>query len=261
MAGKKWIGTNWKMRMTLSEADIYLKNFRDQFKAVEGFQIFLVLPFTHLDRAKKELEGVPVLLGAQNMHWADEGEFTGEISPLMLKDIGVDLVEIGHSERRRLYNEDDYSINKKILAALNHDIIPLVCVGEGRVERNYGIEREVISRQVKISLHDVVASKLNRVIFAYEPIWAIGEHGTPASPDEVCFMHSHIRELLVDLYGHKGSDQVRILYGGSVNRSNAAAFINEPNVDGVFISRAGLDSSEFLALIKLIQQVSGSVRS
>jgi len=248
-----WIGATWKMNKTLTEAEEYLEVFSKRVLSYDPLHLFLVLPFTHLATAKKLLSDTGVLLGAQNMHWEDSGEYTGEISPLMLSDIGVDLVELGHSERRKYFNEDDYSVNRKVLAAIEHKLVPLVCVGEQQVERDFGIAKEIVGRQVKIALHNIPKDSFLDILVAYEPVWAIGERGTAASANEAEDMHSHIRSVVTSVFGKEAGKTIPLLYGGSVNTTNAREYVNMPNIDGLFVCRAGLDPLTFLNLVHSIR--------
>jgi triosephosphate isomerase len=249
-----WIGATWKMNKTLTEAVEYLEVFSKHVPSYEPLNLFLVLPFTHLTTAKKLLADTGVLLGAQNMHWEDSGEYTGEISPLMLSDIGVELVELGHSERRLYFNEDDYSVNRKVLAAINNKLVPLVCVGEHQIERDFGVANEVVGRQVKIALHNIPEDSSLNILIAYEPVWAIGKKGTAASANEAEDMHSYIRSVVTSILGTEIGMGIPILYGGSVNTTNAADYVNMPNIDGLFMCRAGLDPVNYINLIDSIRE-------
>ena len=246
---KVTFGATWKMNKTLAEAVAYADCLKQAHVAGENVAVFVVAPFTHLCEMRAALDGSGILLGAQNMHWADAGAFTGEISPVMLREIGVDVVELGHSERRQYFNETDYTVNQKVLAALAHGLTPLVCVGEHRAEREYGVANEVVARQVKIALHGVPPEQCGQVWIAYEPVWAIGEGGTPAEPSVAAEMHVHIRRVLVGLYGRERGELPPILYGGSVSRANAADLLSQPAVDGLFLSRAALDPNDFVEII------------
>lgn len=186
------------------------------------------------------------------MHYDDEGPFTGEISPLMLREIGVNLIEIGHSERRAYYNESDYTVNKKVLASLGHGFIPLVCVGETLDEKNFCVTREVIGRQMKIALDGVHRDDVTGLWLAYEPVWAIGAIGTPASPEYAADVHGFMRSVLTDLYGAETAGNVPLLYGGSVNIENAVPLIKQTNIDGLFIGRSAWDIDTFKLIAELI---------
>ena len=250
-----WIGTGWKMNKVLAEAEAYVRDLRDHLeKKNTGVRVFIVPPFTVLSRVCELVKGSPVMVGAQNMHWEEKGSFTGEISPTMIKDCGVHLVELGHSERRAQFGETDFSVNKKVLAALRHGLKALICVGETALEREFGVAKESVIRQVKIALSGMPDSKIGDIILAYEPVWAIGDRGTPAEPEYANAVHILIREAVLDLFGGKADQQVPVLYGGSVNIENAHAFIKQPDVDGLFVGRAAWDVNGFIQLIQIVEK-------
>jgi triosephosphate isomerase len=246
------LGTSWKMNKTLAEAEAYVAHLKKALRRSDRYQVFIVPPFTHLWRMKELLRKTPILLGAQNMHWEPEGPFTGEISPKMLAEIGVDIVELGHSERRAYFNETDFTVNKKVLAALAHDLTPLVCVGERKDEKDFGAAREVVGRQVRIALHGVNAVTCERVWIAYEPVWAIGVDGIPAEPVYASELQSHIRTTVTELFGETQGSKVPILYGGSVSLQNAAELVRQPNVDGLFVGRAAWEAESFVGIINAV---------
>jgi triosephosphate isomerase len=190
------------------------------------------------------------------MHWADGGAFTGEISPLMISDCGAQLVEPGHSERREYFAETDYSVNKKVLAAFRHGLRPLICVGETLAEKEFDVAEPSVQRQVKIALHGVPPDRVPSVMIAYEPVRAIGDTGSSAEPGYANHIHGIIRDAIAVTYGPQISRKIRILYGGSVNFGNAESFIQQPEVDGLFLGRASWEVDSFTELIKLIQQSS-----
>ncbi len=251
---KKLVGSGWKMQKTLAEATDYIVQLREALHESPRVQVFIAAPFTHLWKLRELTRGTSILLGAQNMHWADEGPYTGEVSPTMLAEIGLDLVELAHSERRSYFNETDYTVNKKVKACLAHGMIPLLCVGEAMVDREYGVVREVIGRQVKIALHGVDGRDAGRIWIAYEPVWAIGEGGIPAEPEVAAQVHALIRTSLAELFGEDQAREVRIIYGGSVNLGNAVPFIRQPNVDGIFIGRASWQAESFLEIIHAVEE-------
>lgn len=250
---KVWLGSSWKMHKTISEAQLYAQSLK-HFVESENipFQLFIIPPFTSLPKVCEVLRDTEVLVGAQNMHWEDSGPYTGEISPLMIKDCGAQVVELGHSERRESFGETDYTVNKKVLAALRHGLRPLVCVGETLLEKAYGIAQTSVTSQVRVALNDVSSNEVARVMFAYEPVWAIGESGLPAEPEHAETVQACIRKAVADLYGEDVAGQATILYGGSVNHQNAAHFLTQPNVDGLFIGRAAWEVSDFVQLVRLI---------
>ncbi|MHB8065353.1 MAG: triose-phosphate isomerase [Ruminiclostridium sp.] len=239
------LGTNWKMHKTAEEAVNYTKELKELSRNFESFEIFIIPPYTDLWEVKKIVKDSSILLGAQNMHWEAEGAYTGEISPKMLKEIGIDIIELGHSERRQYYNETDFTVNKKVLAALNYGMIPLICVGEKLEDKEYGVSKEILSKQVKLALNGVLESQVSKIWIAYEPVWAIGEQGIPAEPSYIGEIHTHIRNILIELYGENSGTIVPILYGGSVNIDNSVAFIKQPNVDGLFIGRSAWMTENF----------------
>lgn len=183
------------------------------------------------------------------MSWKDQGQFTGEISPLMLKELGLDLVMIGHSERRHVFGETDLEENKKVKAALNHGFTTLLCIGETAEEKKFGISAEVLRTQLKIGFHDVPAKQANNIWVAYEPVWSIGVNGTPASADYAEEMHKVIKNCLWEIFG-EAADEIPVLYGGSVNPGNANELIVQPSIDGLFTGRAAWDADKFNMLIR-----------
>ncbi len=247
-----WVGTGWKMNHLRSDAEGYARTIRGLETRLE---VFVVSPFTVLYRVCELLRGSRVKVGAQNMHWEERGAFTGEISPPMVKDCGAQLVELGHSERRAEFGETDFTVNKKVLSALRHGLRPLICVGETAQEKEWGVAGEYVARQVKIALHGVGQRDIAQVILAYEPVWAIGERGTPAAPTYASAIHGLMRRTISELYGTAAAACVPILYGGSVNASNAVPFVQQPDVDGLFIGRAAWDAASFIQLIKMVEQV------
>nr|HMM32456.1 triose-phosphate isomerase [Clostridia bacterium] len=190
-----------------------------------------------------------ILLGAQNMHPEEQGQFTGEVSPLMLKELGLDIVEIGHSERRHVFHETDAEENKKVLSALAHGFTALLCVGETAEQKAYGIADEVLSMQLKIGLNGVTKTQLSRLWVAYEPVWAIGVNGTPASQQYAKERHLHIKAVLEMLFP---GNEVPVLYGGSVNPDNARDLIVQNGIDGLFTGRAAWEAENFNKLIRQV---------
>jgi triosephosphate isomerase len=213
--------------------------------------LFVIPSFTALEKAKTVIRDNLILLGAQNIYWEDQGQFTGEISPLMLKEIGIQIAEIGHSERRHLLGEKDREENKKVLAALRHGFIPLLCIGETDEQRRFGIADEVLAMQLKIGFHGVPSDQVRCCLVAYEPVWAIGASGKPASKEYAEERHRHIREELQQLYGEAGAE-IPLLYGGSVNNENACEFIQAEHVNGLFIGRSAWDADNFNTIIRKV---------
>ncbi len=238
------IAANWKMHMTLGEGTELAQGIVERCRDMDDVDIVLAPPFTALSKVRKEIRGTPIALGAQNLYWEEEGAFTGEVSPIMLKDVGCDYAIIGHSERRQFFGETDKSANKKVLAALTHDLIPILCVGETDAERDRGVTYVVVDRQVKEALKDVAETQLDRIVIAYEPIWAIGtgRTATPAQAEEV---HQSIRGQLAKLFNTDDAETVRLLYGGSVKPDNVDDLMAEADIDGTLVGGASLKLDSF----------------
>ncbi|HEX2945227.1 MAG TPA: triose-phosphate isomerase [Clostridia bacterium] len=244
-----WLGTNWKMHKSLEEGIAYSKSLIELTKDVnKNITFFIIPPYTSLWPIKDVLGDSGIKLGAQSSHWEDQGAYTGEISPMMLAEIGIDIVELGHSERRQYYNENDADINKKAHAVLKYGMKPLICVGENIAQKSYGIAQETIESQMKVCLSGISTENAANVMIAYEPVWAIGENGIPADAEHVSFIHDTIRNVLKDKYGAIG-DEIPILYGGSVNEKNSMEYLMLPNVNGLFIGRAAWDLTRFRKII------------
>ncbi len=241
------IAGNWKMNNTVDEAVNLIRDIK-KGKKNSDVEVVVCVPFTALWQVKKEIEGTSIKLGAQNMHWEDRGAFTGEISPLMLKEIGIDYVIIGHSERRQYFNETDETVNKKVKAALKYDIKPIICVGETLEEREKGMEKDVVKRQVEAALEDIDKKNIEDIVIAYEPIWAIGT-GKTASNKDANDMISFIRQTVSDKYGENISQSMRIQYGGSVKPNNIKELMTESDIDGALVGGASLKADDFLKLI------------
>lgn len=245
-----WLGTSWKMNKTLGETQDYVRKLavgQRNFDPNGPCQLFIVPPHISLALASRELAGTSILVGAQNMHWAAKGAYTGEISAGMIRSCGASLVELGHSERRAAFGETDETVNLKVLAALRAGLHPLICVGDTARERNFDVSVESVVRQVKIALHGVQPGQFHHALIAYEPVWAIGDAGTAADPDYVNTMHHAIREALAKM--SEEATDIPILYGGSVNAANAVELSRQPEVNGLFIGRAAWNVVEFLKIV------------
>lgn len=242
-----WIGTSWKMNKTLADA----KNFATALSAVDGareprIQRFVIPPFTSVREVKQSLADSSVKVGAQNMHWADHGAWTGEVSPLMLRDCDLDIVELGHSERRAHFGETDETVGLKTEAAVRHGLIPLICIGETLTERESGRAREVLESQVRGALAKLSDSqKTAEILLAYEPVWAIGENGIPATSAYADARQAEIAAVARDVLGHP----VPCLYGGSVNPDNCEELITCPHIDGLFIGRSAWNVDGYLDIL------------
>ncbi|MFB2552810.1 triose-phosphate isomerase [Ensifer soli] len=243
-----WVGTSWKMNKTLAEARI----FADGLSAADAdndprIQRFIIPPFTAVREVKQILDGKSVKVGAQNMHWDDAGAWTGEISPVMLKECNLDLVELGHSERREFFNETDEAVGKKTAAAVRHGLIPLICIGETLAEREAGQADAVLRRQTEVALSFLTEEeKQAPILLAYEPVWAIGVNGIPASADYADERHANIAGWAEAALGRV----IPVLYGGSVNPGNCAELITMPHIDGLFIGRSAWTVEGYLDILK-----------
>ena len=251
MQKKLYFGSNLKMYKNIHDTVEYLQNLVEYTKDLsrDEIELFIIPSYTTLESASKNVDHAFVKIGAQNMCWEDEGQFTGEVSPLMLKEIGIDLVMIGHSERRHVFGETDIEENKKVKAALNHGFTTLLCIGETAEEKSYGISPEVLRTQLKIGFHDIPVSQIPNIWVAYEPVWSIGVNGTPATADYAEEMHKVIKQTLLDIFGDAGAD-IPVLYGGSVNPGNASNLIVQPSIDGLFTGRAAWQAYKFDKLIR-----------
>ena len=249
---KIYLGSNLKMYKTISQTQAFLSRLAELTKDIDRAQtkIFIVPSYTALDRAKQTVSSDEILIGAQNMHWEEEGQFTGEISPVMLQEIGIDIIEIGHSERRHVMGECDEEENKKVISALQHGFTALLCVGETGEQKEMNLSDEVLATQLKIGLHGVGPEMLDRLWIAYEPVWAIGVNGVPASTEYADEKHAVIKSVLNGLFGEK-SAEIPVLYGGSVNLENCEELSACPHIDGLFVGRCAWDADRFNKLIRM----------
>lgn len=244
----KFIAGNWKMNKTVAETRQFIRELIPLVAGVKN-RVALCVPYTDLAAAVEETKGTNIAVGAQNVHWAESGAFTGEISVAMLKEIGVEYVVIGHSERRQYFGETDETVLKRTLAALGGGLKPIVCVGETLAERESGKTRDVLARQISEGLKDVSAADIGSAVIAYEPVWAIGT-GKTATNDEANEAIGFIRSLLAEKYGKDAADGVYIQYGGSMNEKNAEALLSMSEIDGGLIGGASLVPQKFEAIIK-----------
>lgn len=248
---KPWYGTNLKMYKTNTDVKAYLTGLMEEAKRFDdgALNLFVMPPYTALEAAGRLLKDSPIILGAQNMAYEAEGQFTGEISAAMLKDVGVAMVMIGHSERRHVMGETDDELNKKVLLALENGFKVLLCIGETKAQKAFDVSDDLMRLQLKIGLHGVKEEALSNVLIAYEPVWAIGTEGIPAEPPYVQARHQQIKATLCDLFGQKGKD-IPVFYGGSVNPGNATAMISCKDVDGLFVGRSAWNAKAFGDLIE-----------
>ncbi|MBX2882119.1 MAG: triose-phosphate isomerase [Granulosicoccus sp.] len=234
------------MNKSLAEAQDFVATLASSEITDDKIQRFVIPPFTLVREVKKLLQSSSIKVGAQNMHWEDQGAWTGEISPLMLKDCNLDLVELGHSERREHFGETDDAVGRKVEAAVRHGLIPLVCIGETLDERNAGRAQQVLEHQVRSALGRVPNdSKTKPVLLAYEPVWAIGDQGVPATSDYADARHADIIAVAQDMLGVT----VPCLYGGSVNPDNCEELIQCPHINGLFIGRSAWQASGYLDIL------------
>lgn len=248
---KLYFGSNLKMYKTIRETREYLASLVDLTKDLsrEEMELFIIPSYTSLADAVKIVDQDELRLGAQNMCWEDQGQFTGEISPVMLNELGLRLVMIGHSERRHVFGETDIEENKKVKAVLAHGMTALLCIGETGEEKEYGLSPEVLRTQLKVGFHQVSKDQIPNIWVAYEPVWSIGVNGTPASAEYAEEMHKIIKDTLWELFGEE-SRRIPVLYGGSVNPGNARSLIVQPSIDGLFVGRSAWDAEKFNVLIR-----------
>ncbi len=246
-----YMGTNTKMYKTIADTVSFLTHLDALTADIDrrALTLFVIPSFTTLDAARRNVDPARILLGAQNMAWEDEGQFTGEISPLMLKEVDTRIVELGHSERRHVLGETDEMIGRKVRCALCHAFTPLLCIGETGAQKELGLSDEVLRTQLKTALHGVDPESARQLWVAYEPVWAIGVSGIPASPEYAAEKHRVIRACLFELLGDVGA-KIPILYGGSVNPENAPILSKLPEVDGLFIGRSAWVAERFDVLIR-----------
>ncbi len=251
MAKKIYFGTNLKMYKTIAETCDYLLKLVEHTRDIDRdkMELFVIPSFTALYHASKCADTKYVTLGAQNMCWEEVGQYTGEISPIMIKELGIDMVMVGHSERRHVFRETDEEENRKIKMALKYGFKTLLCIGETLEEKQYGVSREVLRKQLKIGFHGVDKDKIENLMVAYEPVWSIGVDGIPASADYAAEMHKEIKSCLREIFGTT-AENIPVLYGGSVNPNNAVQLIQQKCIDGLFIGRSAWDAERFDEIIR-----------
>lgn len=250
---KTIIAGNWKMNHTLSQTKAFAEELRPILPRGKWCSIVLCVPAVNIPSAVRIFKDCHIAIGGENCHYEQSGAYTGEITAEMLREQGTKYVIIGHSERRQYYNETDFTVNKKVHAALNAGLCPIVCVGEGLEHRELGVTMELIAYQVKTALANVPADKMRHVVIAYEPLWAIGtgKTATAEQAGEVC---RSIRAIIRKLYGAHVARSVTIQYGGSMNAKNAAELLAQPDIDGGLIGGAALKPEDFVAIINAANQ-------
>lgn len=253
---KLYLGTNTKMYKTIQETESFLGTLSDLTADISRteMELFVMPSYTSLYHARKRVTSEQIKIGAQNMGWEDQGQFTGEISPLMLSEIGVDIVMAGHSERRHVFGENDTEENLKVLTAISHGFTALLCIGETEEQKENGISDEILRIQLICGLKGVTAYMAENLWIAYEPVWAIGVNGKPASAEYADEKHAVIKQCLEEIYGSAGKD-IPVLYGGSVNNENAVPLVSRPNIDGLFTGRSAWDADNFNKIIRSVLPV------
>lgn len=244
-----WVGTSFKMNKTLAEALAFASRLAEADRDSDPLiQRFVIPAFTAVREVKRALSGTSVKVGAQNMHWEDAGAWTGEVSAPMLKDCELDLVELGHSERREHFGETDETVGFKVAAAVRHGLTPLICIGETLHQRQSGLADAVLRKQVEAALAPVADMADAQVLLAYEPVWAIGVNGIPATADYASERHGKIADVAMRVLGR----QVPVLYGGSVNPQNCEELIAQAHIDGLFIGRSAWSVDGYLDILRRV---------
>ena len=249
MSRRPLIAANWKMHKTTQEAKSFMSELLPKVADVKDRDILVCPPFTLINSVDEGRDGTNILLGAQNMYFEEKGAFTGEIAPQMLKELNCEFVILGHSERRWVFGETDELINKKVLAAFAHGLIPVLCVGEKLEEREKKMTDQIILNQMEKGLKDVSEEFVSRLVIAYEPVWAIGT-GKNATTKDAKDAIALIREFIHSRYGSDAASKVRILYGGSVKPENVKSYMEQEGIDGALVGGASLQPDSFVSLIK-----------
>ncbi len=239
---------NWKMHKTSEEASLLAQQVAAATQKTADRDVLLAPPFTALGAVSEAVQGTNIIVAGQNVCWAEQGAFTGEISPAMLRDMGATAAIVGHSERRQIFMESDEMINQRLLGGLNQGLTMLLCIGETLEQREAGQTLAVLERQIRAGLAEVSPALMNQVVIAYEPVWAIGT-GRTASTEQAQEAHAFIRKLAADLYEKDIADGLRILYGGSVKPANVDELMAQPDIDGALVGGAALDAESFGRII------------
>lgn len=248
MTRKALMAGNWKMHKTTEEAKLLAEQVAAATPKAADREVLLAPPFTALGAVSEAVKGTDIIVAGQNVCWEEQGAFTGEISPAMLKDMGATAAIVGHSERRQIFMESDEMINQRLLGGLNQGLTMLLCIGETLEERESDQTLAVLERQIRAGLAEVSSALMNQVVIAYEPVWAIGT-GRTASTEQAQEAHAFIRKLATDLYEKDIADGLRILYGGSVKPANVDELMAQPDIDGALVGGAALDADSFGRII------------
>jgi triosephosphate isomerase (TIM) len=243
------VAGNWKMNKTISETRELLSAMMDGLNEINGVEKVVCPPFVSLMAAAEILNGTQIGLGAQNLFWEEKGAYTGEVSPVMVKELCGHVI-LGHSERRAYCGETDETVNKKLLAAQKHGLIPIVCVGETLEQYESNQTKDVVSAQTRLGLTGLPADFAPSIVVAYEPVWAIGTGKASTGEAANAVIKDFIRPVIAELYGEVSAQAVRVLYGGSVTGSNAAEFFSQPDIDGALVGGASLKVDDFIAITK-----------
>src|ERR671919_9184 len=251
---KKIVAANWKMNMTQSESERFVESFLRDVGEITEVEVVIIPPFTAIAKVSEALgRAQNIKVGAQNMYWEQSGPYTGEISAPLLRDLFVHYVVLGHSERRTLFGETDEMVNRKVHAALEGKLRPIVCIGETLEQRDKGNIEKILSIQLRGSLKDLSEKELQETVIAYEPVWAIGT-GRNATPEQAQEEHMYIRETLRDMANDATAERVRIQYGGSVKPENAHELMSQPDIDGALVGGASLDPRSFAQIVKAARE-------
>jgi len=248
MTRKALMAGNWKMHKTTEEARLLAEQVAAATPKAADREVLLAPPFTALGAVSEAVKGTDIIVAGQNVCWEEQGAFTGEISPAMLRDMGATASIVGHSERRQIFMESDEMINQRLLGGLEQGLTMLLCIGETLEERESGQTLAVLERQIRAGLAEVSSALMNQVVIAYEPVWAIGT-GRTASTEQAQEAHAFIRKLATDLYEKDIADGLRILYGGSVKPANVDELMAQPDIDGALVGGAALDADSFGRII------------
>lgn len=248
---KPMIAGNWKMNLLSGEGVALVAGLWERISEQKTVEVVVCPPYTDIPAVSEEISegGMDIVLGAQNMHWEDSGAFTGELSPGMLIEHGVSHVIIGHSERRQLFGETDQGVNRKVKSAFDHDLTPIVCIGETLKQREAGETENVVVGQVKRGLFEVKAGPVRTAVIAYEPIWAIGT-GKAATAEDAEEVIALIRGTIAEMFDAETAEEIRILYGGSVKPGNISELMSMPNIDGALVGGASLDAEDFARIVQ-----------
>ena len=248
MTRRALIAGNWKMHMTTADAEVLASQVAEASKDATDRDVLVAPPFTAIGAVTAALEGSAVIVAGQNVCWEEQGAFTGEISPVMLKDLGATAAIVGHSERRQIFGESDQLINQRVVGGLKFGLTVVLCIGETLEEREAEQTLTILEKQVRGGLDGITPKDMTRVVIAYEPVWAIGT-GKTASTAKAEEAHAFIRKLIGDLYEKDIADQMRILYGGSVKPANVDELMAQPDIDGALVGGAALDAESFQRII------------